>query len=90
MATDKSYCFTIVKVIQLSLQYIFYSYINLMRLIRISCLELLVYNEHCVFVLSSFLEANDAGETPLDLARRLRHSKCEELVSVVFISVFKG
>lgn len=37
---------------------------------------------------SVFLAANDAGETPLDLARRLRHSKCEELVSVVFILVF--
>lgn len=32
-----------------------------------------------------FLAANDAGETPLDLAQRLRHTKCEELVGIFFI-----
>lgn len=25
--------------------------------------------------------ANEAGETPLDIARRLKHAQCEELVS---------
>lgn len=29
-----------------------------------------------------FLSANEAGETPLDIARRLKHLQCEELVSL--------
>lgn len=37
----------------------------------------------CVFSSSPFLNsaANEAGETPLDIARRLKHVQCEELVS---------
>lgn len=49
-----------------------------------NCFGLLVCNECCICFVFLFLAANDAGETPLDLARRLRHSKCEELVSVAF------
>ena len=26
--------------------------------------------------------ANESGETPLDIAKRLRHDRCEELVSL--------
>lgn len=29
------------------------------------------------------LPANEAGETPLDIARRLKHLQCEELVSLL-------
>ncbi len=36
-----------------------------------------------------FLAANDAGETPLDLAQRLRHTKCEELVGI-FLSLMSA
>lgn len=32
--------------------------------------------------LASLPSANESGETPLDIARRLRHEHCEELVSV--------
>lgn len=32
--------------------------------------------------LASPPSANESGETPLDIARRLRHEHCEELVSV--------
>lgn len=31
--------------------------------------------------------ANEAGETPLDIARRLRHLQCEELVSSLCLDV---
>lgn len=30
-----------------------------------------------------FPAANEAGETPLDIARRLRHLQCEEMVSLL-------
>lgn len=30
----------------------------------------------------AFYLANESGETPLDIARRLRHEHCEELVSL--------
>ncbi|KAA0708559.1 Arf-GAP with SH3 domain, ANK repeat and PH domain-containing protein 2 [Triplophysa tibetana] len=42
-------------------------------------------NSECMKLLlrgkASSTITNDAGETPLDLARRLRHSKCEELLT---------
>ena len=31
----------------------------------------------------TLLSANESGETPLDIAKRLRHEHCEELVSLV-------
>lgn len=31
--------------------------------------------------------ANEAGETPLDIAKRLKHTHCEELVSIVSLCV---
>lgn len=34
--------------------------------------------------------ANEAGETPMDIAKRLRHSQCEVLVSAVFEMESKG
>ncbi|XP_051951896.1 arf-GAP with SH3 domain, ANK repeat and PH domain-containing protein 2b isoform X2 [Xyrauchen texanus] len=39
------------------------------------CMKLLLRGKVSVTI------SNDAGETPLDLARRLRHSKCEELLT---------
>lgn len=41
--------------------------------------EVVIIRFCCGFFLS--FEANEAGETPLDIARRLRHVQCEELVS---------
>lgn len=38
------------------------------------------YNSDYMFLLFS-PPANEAGETPLDIARRLKHLQCEELVS---------
>lgn len=38
------------------------------------------YNSDYMFLLFS-PSANEAGETPLDIARRLKHLQCEELVS---------
>lgn len=34
-----------------------------------------------LFVFFFYSAANEAGETPLDIARRLKHVQCEELVS---------
>lgn len=34
-----------------------------------------------LYVSVVFPSANEAGETPLDIARRLKHLQCEELVS---------
>lgn len=39
-----------------------------------------------MFVLFS-LPANEAGETPLDIARRLKHLQCEELVSLLCLDL---
>lgn len=45
------------------------------------------YNSNYMFLLGVFsfffflTAANEAGETPLDIARRLKHAQCEELVS---------
>nr|XP_020480322.1 arf-GAP with SH3 domain, ANK repeat and PH domain-containing protein 2-like isoform X2 [Monopterus albus] len=39
------------------------------------CLKLLLRGKASVSI------ANDAGETPLDIARRLRHTQCEELLT---------
>ncbi|XP_038126713.1 arf-GAP with SH3 domain, ANK repeat and PH domain-containing protein 2b isoform X2 [Cyprinodon tularosa] len=39
------------------------------------CLKLLLRGKASVSI------TNDAGETPLDIAKRLRHSKCEELLT---------
>ncbi|XP_048106860.1 arf-GAP with SH3 domain, ANK repeat and PH domain-containing protein 2b isoform X2 [Alosa alosa] len=41
------------------------------------CLKLLLRGK------ASVATANEAGETPLDLARRLRHTQCEELLTQV-------
>lgn len=32
--------------------------------------------------------ANESGETPLDIAKRLKHTHCEELVSVASFHIF--
>lgn len=37
----------------------------------------MTFSSHC------FL-ANEAGETPLDIAKRLKHTRCEELVRFIF------
>lgn len=42
------------------------------------------YNSAIAFFLFS-LQANEAGETPLDIARRLKHLQCEELVRWLFL-----
>lgn len=35
-----------------------------------------------LFTLEMISIANEAGETPLDIAKRLRHKECEELVRI--------
>lgn len=40
-----------------------------------------------MFLLLLSLPANEAGETPLDIARRLKHLQCEELVSLLCLDL---
>ncbi len=44
------------------------------------------YNSDYMILLFSPL-ANEAGETPLDIARRLKHLQCEELVSSLCLAL---
>lgn len=37
---------------------------------------------------SSYNTANESGETPLDIAKRLKHTHCEELVSMASFLMF--
>lgn len=44
------------------------------------------YNSDYMCLLFCLL-ANEAGETPLDIARRLKHLQCEELVSLLCLDL---
>lgn len=44
------------------------------------------YTSDYMLLLFSLL-ANEAGETPLDIARRLKHLQCEELVSLLCLDL---
>lgn len=51
-------------------------------------MDMLVVTLIILIFFSSCNIANESGETPLDIAKRLKHTHCEELVSVVSFCVF--
>jgi len=51
-------------------------------------MDMLIVTPSIITFFSCCNIANESGETPLDIAKRLKHTHCEELVSVASFCVF--
>lgn len=51
-------------------------------------MDMLIVTPIIITFFSCCNTANESGETPLDIAKRLKHTHCEELVSVASFCVF--